>query len=277
MTTATDEYRLSDRLSRARRRARPGDPVTPELVLVATPEEAELARTGLPEEPWTLAYSPLPRKPAANGSQSAVLQPSSAPVRVREEPAPAPPAKRRRRPLRRALLLGLALLAGVAAVALAFRREDSAPKTSAPVQRTTASTASTPASTASTPASTTPSPSKTTSGKAASGSRPPRSAGRPLRAAAAPAAPTLHWKPRAGVSSYWVVLSRVSGRRSTVILTFVTNDPRLKVPRSWNNAGRRQRLAPGRYRWSAWAYRAGLSATPAKPPLARGSFAVPRR
>jgi hypothetical protein len=83
---------------------------------------------------------------------------------------------------------------------------------------------------------------------------------------ARPPLPVVSWKPRPGIRRYRFDL--VTGR--VAILTIVTDEPRAQLPLSWPNAGRRRRLAPGRY---AWTVRAAAGASRV---IARGTVTIPK-
>jgi hypothetical protein len=59
---------------------------------------------------------------------------------------------------------------------------------------------------------------------------------------------TLAWRPVAGARFYNVQLYR----GSTKVLTAWPKAATLRLPQSWTFAGKRQRLAPGLYRWYVW-------------------------
>jgi hypothetical protein len=86
--------------------------------------------------------------------------------------------------------------------------------------------------------------------------------------------PFLTWSARPGGSRYWVDLTIVRSHGEQVLLTFMTEEPRLRVPTSWYNAGRRLKLVRAHYRWYVWrserAMRMGSSAAP----LASGEFTI---
>jgi hypothetical protein len=86
--------------------------------------------------------------------------------------------------------------------------------------------------------------------------------------------PFLTWSVRPGGSRYWVDLTIVRSHGEQVLLTFMTEEPRLRVPTSWYNAGRRRKLVRAHYRWYVWrserATRIGSSAAP----LASGEFTI---
>jgi hypothetical protein len=67
-----------------------------------------------------------------------------------------------------------------------------------------------------------------------------------------PRPPLLTWPPARRATFYWVQLYRVHLPGSAKILDAFPRAPRLVLPLSWTNAGRRYLLTPGRYRWDVW-------------------------
>src|SRR5262245_21900600 len=233
------------------------DPVSPELVLVAPPDEANRCREQLPQSPaaeWDRLRSVGPARPA--------LQRPPAPPRRR--------APRRRWWVSKTVLVGVLLLLVVSAVAvgLAATRDTndkkSAPVTLGPVRHE-----------ASTPTATTPTPTTPT---ATAAKQPTQTAARPTRPASrpkahAPARPkkqpaktparnpakskhtptrpparpvvtgfvparTWSWQPQSRTRRYVFSLQR-NGKR---VIAARTAKPRYVLPK-------RFRFAPGRYRW----------------------------
>ena len=73
---------------------------------------------------------------------------------------------------------------------------------------------------------------------------------------------------------YWVTLTIVRPHGQNVLLTFLTEEPRLRVPTSWYNAGRRRKLEPGRYRWYVWPSERSRNMGSPGTSLARGEFTI---
>ncbi len=74
-------------------------------------------------------------------------------------------------------------------------------------------------------------------------------------AAVAPGA-VLAWAPSRGASYYNVQIFRGSHK----VLSAWPRRPRLRLGRTWTYNGKRQRLAPGRYRWYVWPGKGALKA-----------------
>jgi hypothetical protein len=228
------------------------DPVSPELVLVAPPDEAKRAREQLPEAPATQRD-----RRVSNGRVGPPPRPSDSPPR---------PAPRRRRWVRRTLLVGVLLLVVGSAVAIGLAglrdngSESTAQRKGTPVRRHSATVPSkTPVTTvakkpqesgrstsrpqskqeAQPKASTTPktAPAKKPAKKAAKKPTRPRSPGRPAVTGFVPAR-TWSWEPQSRARRYVFTLRR-NGKR---VIAARTAKPRYVLPN-------RFRFAAGRYRW----------------------------
>jgi hypothetical protein len=84
----------------------------------------------------------------------------------------------------------------------------------------------------------------------------------------------LHWKADPKAHRYWVNLARRVSSREEVFLTLVTAKPRVVVPTTWYNAGRRRRLTPGGYRWYVWPQYTIAGQDRRGKLLARGDFVI---
>jgi len=243
--------------------------ISPELVLVAPPEEARAAREALAEPQAPERAQPRKQAPAAvpapraevlrravPTATSAVAVPRAEAPRVAPPPPPPPPVPvapvRRRRPGVLMLGVALALAAGgfVAGRQLGERNDGS----SAAVRPGTVQSVSQPGTTNAQPQSNGTTVARSTSTAAAATTAPP-----------APTAPSVSWKPHAGVRHYRLDLVR----KGAVVLTILTDQPRADIPLKYPNAGRESRLAPGTY---AWRVRAG-TARPSRV-LAHGTVRV---
>jgi hypothetical protein len=246
------------------------EPLSPELVLV-DPDLAEHARARLED-------------PAEKARQLVGARAVPAPVGARieepvEPPLPVGLAPRRRR-YRGALMLAAAVVAVV--LGLDLRGQDD-----------TGSRASTPGAEASHPQPPAPAESPKTdvershkpAAVRAAKREPARS--RPAKSVAASAhhralpvpvkAPVLSWPRVKHARFYWVQLYRLHLPAAAKILDAWPHHPRLALPSSWVNAGRRYRLVPGRYRWEVrpqFGTRAHAGYTRL---LASGTFVVPPR
>jgi hypothetical protein len=80
----------------------------------------------------------------------------------------------------------------------------------------------------------------------------------------------LAWAAAKGASYYNVQVFRGSRK----VLSIWPTKPRLKLPRAWTFEGRRQRLAPGRYRWYVWPGRGPLKAAKYGKLLGGSTFVV---
>jgi hypothetical protein len=80
----------------------------------------------------------------------------------------------------------------------------------------------------------------------------------------------LSWEPVKGATFYNVQLYR----NKVKVLTFWPEKPTFRIGKTWQYAGKQQRLAPGRYDWYVW----GAQGTRAKPQygklLGSSSFVV---
>jgi hypothetical protein len=224
------------------------DAVSPELVLVAPPDEARRAREQLPESPadeWD--------RQLAGARASTARRPA-------EPPPPGPaPAPRRRRWVRRTALVGalLILVATAVTVGLAGSRDDSREKTAqrnvtpARHQSGTVRSQTPPVTTvANKPQKSAPATSRRPSKpkarprahsapKKAPAKKPTRTRG-PARPAVVGFVParTWSWEPRSRTRRYVFTLAR-NGRR---VIAARTTKPRFVLPQ-------RFRFAAGRYRW----------------------------
>jgi hypothetical protein len=224
------------------------DLISPELVLVAPPDEAKRAREQLPESP------------AAEWDRL-LAEARSRPTHRPPEPPPPAPAPRRRRWVRRTMLVGtlLILVASAVTVGLAGSRDNSGESTAqhnvTPVrhQSTTVPSEPPPVTTAakkpqksaqppSRPAAkpkarpkaqTAPNRASTPSKK----STRPRRPARPVAAGFVPAR-TWSWEPQSRTRRYVFTLVR-NGKR---VISARTTKPRFVLPS-------RFRFAAGRYRW----------------------------
>ncbi len=235
------------------------DPISPELVLVAPPDEAERAREQLPEAPaasWDRRVSNGRAGPPA-------FPPDGAAV----------PRRRRRRWVRRALVAAVLAILVASAVAVGLRgsRENNANSkghvTLGPVRQKSATTTSAgPTTTAAGPTTTAPAkprskstprrqsrPAERRKPKAHAAPRPsakkkpsttsakkrtrPRRAPRPAVTGFVPAR-TWSWEPQSRARRYVFTLKR-NGRRA---IAARTTNPRYVLPK-------RFRFAAGRYRW----------------------------
>jgi hypothetical protein len=233
---------------------RTAEPLSPELILVAPPEEAALAREQLP----ALPEPPLARRAEqvpANGSASVDWDEFLADVRSRPVEPVAPP--RIRPPVavrpngRKRLVVALAALIAVAiVVGLAWARDRTQQKPASP-----AAASSKPAAphqvTAPKPAAhakTTPTHSVTTAAKpkakAASKPKPKPAKSKPRAKHTAGFVPTRVWSWAAvpGARAYVVRFLR-NGHK---VLKIRAGAPRLALPARFS-------FAPGRYRWTVTA------------------------
>lgn len=78
----------------------------------------------------------------------------------------------------------------------------------------------------------------------------------PAAGARVGAGAVLAWQKVAGASYYNVQIYRGAHK----VLSIWPKRPTLRLPRSWSYAGKRHRLAPGRYRWYVWPGRGPLKA-----------------
>jgi hypothetical protein len=225
------------------------DLISPELVLVAPPDEAKRAREQLPEAPaaeWDRLLAGARARPTH---------------RPPEPPPPAPAPRRRRRWVRRTVLVGalLILVASAVTVGLAGSRDDSSDSTAqhnvtpARHQSTTVPSEAPPVTTAAKkpqksaqpPSRPAPKPkarakAQTAPNKASTPSKKPTRPRRPARPAAAGFVParTWSWEPQSRTRRYVFTLVR-NGKR---VIAARTTKPRFVLPN-------RFRFAAGRYRW----------------------------
>lgn len=197
--------------------------ISPELVLVSPPEVARAVREAL-EPPPASTVAPRP----AEASAPVLDEPAAAPLPpprsdVPRAPAPVPRPKRFGSPA----LAAAGALVLVAAGFLAGRELGVN-------HRSPAASRAAPDAAASSTQSALPSSAKAPKVPSAS-----PTTGKERQ-------PLVTWKPRAGLRRYRFDL--ISGR--VTILTIVTNEPRMRIPLTWPNAGRIRHLAPGRYRWT---------------------------
>src|SRR5205085_9594924 len=82
----------------------------------------------------------------------------------------------------------------------------------------------------------------------------------------------LRWTPVRGASYYNVQLWR-AGK----ILSAWPSRPSLRLPGAWSFAGRRLRLAPGRYRWYVWPGFGSRARARYGPMIGGASFVLRRR
>jgi len=222
------------------------EPLSPELVLVASPELAQEARDQL-SSPAPVVAGPEPDEHGAAPAHEVSIEPPRPMPPPYPRPAivqPAPEPERRRRPIRTvAVVVAVAALAAAGAVAaLAWGHFLSAPKdTQASLlppseARVTAPGATrAPAGTASVPAP--PGPRKAPEGKPrkSTGSKPPGPAGKGVFVPAR----TWAWSSSKGASAYFVRFFR-NGRE---VFRARTAKTRLVLPPSF-------RYVAGRYRWT---------------------------
>jgi hypothetical protein len=232
---------------------RTAQPLSPELILVAPPEEAALAREQLP----ALPEPPRPRRTNTappNGASAVGWDEFLADVRSRPVEPVAPPRLRPPVPVRRngrkRLIVGAAALLAVAVVVgLAWARDrtqqkpatasSAAPKPAAPHAPATVPKATTPAKT--TPA---PAAPKAAKPKAKAKAKPKPKAttkSQPRARHAAGFVPTRVWSWAAvpGARAYVVRFLR-SGHK---VLKIRAGAPRIALPARFS-------FAPGRYRWT---------------------------
>jgi hypothetical protein len=216
------------------------EPISPELVLVSSPEDARRARERLPQtQP---AVEPVPARPRPVAVQAAIRWPDV----VEEPPAPARPRRRG------AVLIGIAFVAafvGGYLVETRLRAHHSQP--GAELQTapgTVAAAASTPATQGSSPPRTTaPRSSVTATGKAGGTATTPRAtqpasaskSGPPPPPAAFVPARSWSWAPSLDARAY-VVTFFLDGR---VVFRARPTRPRLVLPSTF-------RFRPGSYRWT---------------------------
>jgi hypothetical protein len=79
----------------------------------------------------------------------------------------------------------------------------------------------------------------------------------PAAGAVVKAPPLLRWKPVAKATFYNVQLYR----NGVKVLSTWPGSPRLRLSKTWKYGGKKQRFAPGNYRWYVW----GARGTRAKP------------
>jgi hypothetical protein len=92
----------------------------------------------------------------------------------------------------------------------------------------------------------------------------------PAAGARVKAGDLLAWAPVKGSSYYNVQIYRGSRK----VLSVWPKQPRLKLPRTWSFDGKKDRLAPGRYRWYVWPGRGPLKAAHYGRLLGGNSFVV---
>lgn len=216
--------------------------ISPELVLV-DPELAAVARRSLP-----LATAITPAGLPAHQDETMDVDSSkaSAPLRIA---------------LAGSVLLNLALLGAACAVALTDAPTSTPTHVEAPV--VAVSTAVAPAPVARSPA----------SGRHGKTPVPPklvRSVGRPASTHAGPVRVVLRWKPVVAAKYYDFVLWR-DGRR---ILDLYPRTPDVRVPLTWSRDGRRLTLAPGTYKWWAFAQIGTADELEFRGPAGSGTFEV---
>jgi hypothetical protein len=198
--------------------APPDVPTSPELVLVASPEEAELARRSLP-----LPVSPIPRFPTF----------PPAPVRAR--------ARRAERSWTYAVAAAVLLAFAIAAAVVLNRsRAESAPTTGRPAVTTPVATQPAPTTPARRPTTTAATTSIGTSTAATTTSAPP-----PPKRTTKPAAPkgfvpsrVFAWPAKPDAVAYVIRFFR----GSKLVFERRIVQPRITLPKSFE-------FAPGRYRW----------------------------
>lgn len=197
--------------------------ISPELVLVAPPEEARAAREAL-EEPRPVDTPPAPRNMRPP-------EPVASPPLVEAPPSVRPALMRRRsRLLLPAALLAVALVAGGFVVGRQLGNGHT-PGTAAVAQP---------------PAP--PAPPGRSGTRQASSTAAPQSKN-------APSAPLVSWKAQPGIRHYRLDLVR----GGAVVLTILTDEPSTRIPLRWPNAGRFRHLAKGTYTWRVRAATAGPS------------------
>jgi hypothetical protein len=231
---------------------RTAEPLSPELILVAPPEEAALAREQLPALPEALPAR-RPETPPPNGSSGVGWDEFLADVRSRPVEPVAPPRLRAPVPVRRngrkRLVVGAAAVLAVAlVVGLAWARDrtqqkkpaasSAAPKPAATQGHGTAPKPAAHAKTITAPRVTTPAKAKAT-GKAKAKATPSKS--RPRARHAAGFVPTRVWSWAAvpGANAYVVRFLR-DGHK---VLKIRAGAPRIALPSGFS-------FAPGRYRWT---------------------------
>ena len=235
----------------------PAEPLSPELVLVATPEDAQRAREQLVDEPP--AREAAVERPAEEWDQLLARMRAEAPaVEAEELPARREPRKRRRLgwPAAAVAALVVAVLVGVAWA----RRDSAQPRLVGPTSAPTPSAAAPVPRKAVKPPPVPVKP-KARAQKPSPATRRPKPSAAPERtrpkksAARAPGtfvpARAWSWAPVPGTSRYRVRFFR-NGRE---ILDLRTTKARLVLPRSFS-------FHKGRYRWTVVSLRAGKPLRP---------------
>lgn len=231
---------------------RTAEPLSPELILVAPPEEAALAREqlpALPEPPRARRTEPEP----VNGSSAVDWDEFLADVRSRPVEPVAPPRIRPPVPVRpngrkRLVVGGAALLAVAIVVGLAWARDRTQQK---PASSSASSKPAAPHHQATTAkpaahAKTTPAHGATTASKpkakAASKPKPAKSKPRARRAAGFVPTRVWSWAAVPGSRAYVVRFLRNGNK----VLKIRAGAPRIALPAGFS-------FAPGRYRWTVTA------------------------
>jgi hypothetical protein len=227
------------------------EPLSPELALI-DPELAAAARERLPDVPESYAVPSVPYEFASRF----VAEYERAARKTGDRAEPKPPRRRRGR----YLALAVALLAvPVALWAMDWRGDDDVARSSTPAVEAAPPAAPTAAPTAppqppTVEKQTSKAPKQQKTGRPRAASRRADRSGRGRSAVPqrSRSAPVVHWAPVGRATFYWFQLYRVGLPGTQKILDAYPRRPQLEVPGVWTNAGRRYRLAAGRYRWEVW-------------------------
>jgi hypothetical protein len=236
---------------------RTAEPLSPELILVAPPEEAALAREqlpALPEPPRARRVEPAP----VNGSSAVDWDEFLADVRSRPVEPVAPPRIRPPVPVRptgrkRLVVAGAALLAVAIVVGLVWARDrtqqkpassSASAKPAAPHHQVTAPKPAAPAKTTPSHGVTTAQKPKAKKAKAKASSKPKPATSKSRAKHAAGFVPTRVWSWAAvpGARAYVVRFLRNGNK----VLKIRAGAPRIALPAGFS-------FAPGRYRWTVTA------------------------
>jgi hypothetical protein len=215
------------------------EPLSPELALIA--------RERLPDVPESYAVPGVPYEFASRFV--AEYERAARETGERAEP------KRQRRRRGRYLASAVALLAvPVALWAMDWRGDDDVARSSTPGVEAapTAAPTTPPQPTVEKQTSKAPAQQKTGRPRAASRRADRSGRGRSAVPQRSRSAPVVHWAPVGRATFYWFQLYRVGLPGTQKILDAYPRRPQLEVPGVWTNAGRRYRLAAGRYRWEVW-------------------------
>lgn len=269
------------------------DAISPELVLVSSPEDARWARDQLPEPGVTITRRPREEarlqvldarsvitaveRDATRRPRPQVLDPQSL-FAVVETAATERSQGRTLRLSRRVAWAAPAIVVAAAVVIVALPVAGLTPKVrpflvASPAPAATVEAVNV-ASEGGSPVAVQPPPAASTPLRPAlsATARPQGRTGRQTPVTTRP--PLLSWSAVAGTRRYWVELAIVERHEEKILLAFKTREPRLQVPETWSNAGRRRRLVRGLYRWYVWPGDVTASGRSGVP-VARGEFVVP--